>query len=277
VDGTEVRFFLKDYGSSQRPRPAPTQRRERELGIYRHLIGNAEIGTARYCGAVWDNGAAVHWLLLEFVAGTELRHLELRSWIDAARWLGRLQGHFAVSPALSEVMHLLERHDAHFFAAKAASARRSMSHYPPALALRLERILEQFEPSIDLIAGQERALVHGHYEGANILVCAGTSSVRICPVDWELAALGSRLFDLASLCDGFKPPELHRIWDAYAEEAADAGLLTPPRDQLRHLVDCFRLFRVIAWLGGAAEKRYHPSGVERLLARGENLASLVES
>src|SRR5207342_3244529 len=56
VDGTEMRFFLKDFGGSRRPRPGAARRRERELGIYRRLIGDAEIGTARYCGAVWDDG-----------------------------------------------------------------------------------------------------------------------------------------------------------------------------------------------------------------------------
>jgi Phosphotransferase enzyme family len=277
ADGTEMRFFLKDYGSSRRPRPALSQRRERELGVYRHVIGGGEIGTARYCGAVWDEGAALHWLLLEFVAGTPLRHMELRFWIDAARWLGRLPGRFAGSPGLSAAMPLLERHDADFFAAKAERARGSVSHYSPVLANRLEGILERYESSIDLLAAQERVLVHGHYEAANILVDAGTRPVRICPVDWELAALGSPLFDLAALCDGFQPPVLHHIWDAYAETAADAGHATPPRDRLRHLVDCFRLHRVVAWLASAAEKRYPPSGVEKLLARGEILAPLVEA
>jgi hypothetical protein len=272
-----MRFFLKDFGGSRRPRPGAARRRERELGIYRRLIGDAEIGTARYCGAVWDEGAALHWLLLELVAGTELRQMELRFWIDAARWLGRLQGRFAGSPALSGVMPLLERHDARFFAAKAESARRSVSQYSPALAHRLEGILERYEPSIDLISGQEQVLVHGHYEAANILVGAAANPVRICPVDWELAALGSRFFDLASLCDGFQLPALHRIWDAYAEAAAEAGLPTPPRDRMRHLVDCFRLFRVIAWLASAAEKHYSPAGVEKLLARGETLAPLAEA
>jgi aminoglycoside phosphotransferase (APT) family kinase protein len=171
---------------------------------------------------------------------------------------------------------LLERHDARFFEAQAERARRSVSHYSPGPARRLEGVLQRFEPSIGLIAGGDRSLVHGHYEAANILVSTGAKPVRICPVDWELAALGSRFFDLASLCDGFEPPALHRIWDAYAEGAADAGLPTPARDRLRRLVDCFRLFRVVAWLGSAAEKRYSPAGVERLLARGEVLAPLVE-
>jgi aminoglycoside phosphotransferase (APT) family kinase protein len=275
ADGAELRFFLKDYGASRRPRPAAARRRERELAVYRRLLGEAELGTARYCGAVWDDRAPLHWLLLELVAGTPLRHMELPHWIDAARWLARLQGRFAEAPP-PEVAPLLERHDARFFAAAAERARRSVSRYADA-PRRLERILARYEASIDLLAGGERTLVHGHYEAANILVDAGARGVRICPVDWELAALGSRSFDLAALCDGFRPPALHRIWDAYAEAAAEAGLPVPARDELRRAVDRLRLFRVVAWLGGAAEKRYPPAGVERLLARGEQLAPLVEA
>lgn len=276
ADGVELRFFLKDYGSSRRPRPAAARRRERELGIYRELLGDAEIGTARYCGAVWDDAAAVHWLLLEFVTGTALRHLELRYWLDAARWLGRMQGRFAASPALARLAPLLERHDARFFRGRAEGARRSVARCSPEHAPRLERVLERYERSIDLLASPEQTLVHGHYEAANVLVGAGPRVARICPVDWELAALGSRFYDLASLCDGFRPPALHRIWDAYVEAAAEAGLPTPERDRLRRLVDGFRLHRVVAWLAGAAEKRYPPSGVEGLLARGEALVPLVE-
>jgi aminoglycoside phosphotransferase (APT) family kinase protein len=277
ADGTEMRFFLKDYGSSRRPRPAAARRRERELAVYRRLIGDAELGTARYCGAVWDDGAPLHWLLLELVSGTPLRHMELRFWIDAARWLARLQGRFARSPLPDDVAPLLERHDARFLAAEAERARRSVSRYPTVPRRRLERILARYEGSIGPLAGERQVLVHGHYEAANIVVAAGAGAIRICPVDWELAALGSRFFDLASLCDGFRPPALHRIWDAYAEAAADAGLPAPAHGELRRAVDRFRLFRVVAWLGGAAGKRYPPAGVERLLARGESLAPLVEA
>jgi Phosphotransferase enzyme family len=277
ADGAELRFFLKDYGSSKRPRPEAARRRDRELAVYRRLVGDGELGTARYCGAVWDDRAALHWLLLELVVGTPLRHLELRFWIDAARWLARFQGRFAGSPPAPEAMPTLERHDARFFAAAAERARRSVSRYPVESRRRLERLLARYEGSIDLLAAEEPVLVHGHYEAANILVDV-EGAARICPVDWELAALGSRLFDLASLCDGFEPPALHRIWDAYAEGAAEAGLpAAPPREELRRAVDRLRLFRVVAWLGGAAEKRYSPSGVEKLLERGESLAPAAGS
>ena len=277
ADGAEMRFFLKDYGSSRRPRPAPARRRERERGVYRHLVGGGEIGTARYCGAVWDDDAPVHWLLLEFVAGAQLRHMELTYWVEAARWLGRMQGRFAGVPTPSALRPVLERHDAEFFGDRAEGARRSVSHRTAAMARRLEAILIPYERSIDLMAGEPPGFVHGHFEAANILVSASADRVRICPVDWELAAIGSRFFDLAALCDGFDPPELDRIWDAYGEGAEGAGLTAPPRDRLRRLVDCFRLFRVVGWLASAARKRYPQSGVERLLERGEGLVPLVGS
>ncbi len=273
--GDELRFFLKDYGSSRRPRPGAARRRERELAVYRHLIGDGELGTARFCGAVWDDGAALHWLLLELVGGEPLRQMELRFWIEAARWLARFQARFARSPLPAEVIPLLERHDARFFAAAAESARRSVSGYSRSAARRLERVLKPYEDSIELLAGSERALVHGHYEAANLLVDAEAGAARLCPVDWELAALGSRSFDLASLCDGFRPPELHLILDAYAEAAARCGLQAPPREELERAIARLRLFRVVSWLAGAAAKRYPEAGVESLLGRGEGLTALV--
>ena len=276
ADGTELRLFLKDYGSSRRPRPAPTSRRERELAVYRDLIGHGELGTARYRGAVWDDRAALHWLLLELVPGTPLRQLELTLWIEAARWLGRFQGRFAQAPT-AELAAALERHDAGFFAGAAERARSSVARYPTVPLRRLERILAPHETALEHLAGREEALVHGHFGAANIVVDADASPVRVCPVDWEQAALGSRLFDLASLCDGFAPPELHRIWDAYGEAAAEDGLETPEREELRLAVDRLRLHRVVAWLGSAVEKRYPPAGVEKLLERGEELACQVES
>ena len=147
----------------------------------------------------------------------------------------------------------------------------------PAPARRLEGFSSDIEPSIDLIAGQEQSLVHGHYDAANILVSADAKPVRICPVDWELAALGSRFFDLASLCDGFEPPALHRIWDAYAEGAADAGLPT------RHAIGCGAWSTASGSTGSSRGLGAPPRSATRLRVsrgswrRGEALVPLVES
>jgi hypothetical protein len=273
--GERLDLFLKDFGRTRLPKDAMEDRRRRELSVYRELIGDAAVGTARYYGSVWDDDAGRHWLLLELVGGTELRSLSVEHWIPAAGWLGRLQGHFAGSAAVADPPPFLLRHDAAFFRARGESARRSVERIAPALAARMAKVLEGYEQIVGVMAEQEPSLVHGAYRPANILIGRNNGQRRICPIDWELAAVGSPFHDLAFFCDGFEPPVLHRMWDAYAGELERAGLRAPDREELRRVVDCFRVYRVIAWLAPAVEKRYSEDDVERLVARGELLLPLV--
>ena len=273
--GGKLEVFLKDFGRTRLPKEAREDRRRRELGVYREIIGDADVGTARYYGSVWDEDADRYWLLLELVHGTELRALNVEHWIPAAGWLGRLQGHFAGSPAVADPPPFLLRHDAAFFRAKGESARRSVERIAPALAARMAQVLEGYERIVGVMAEQEPTLVHGAYRPANILIDRSNGQLRICPTDWELAAVGSPLYDLAFFCDGFEPPVLDQMWDAYADELRRAGLPALDRAELRFVVDCFRVYRVIAWLAPAVEKRYSEDDVERLVARGELLLPLV--
>lgn len=204
-----------------------------------------------------------------------MRSLGVEHWITAAGWLGRLQGHFAGSPAVTDPPAFLQRHDEAFFRSKGESARRSVERIAPALAPRMTKVLEGFEQIVGIMAGQEPTLVHGAYRPANVLIGRTNGRLRICPTDWELAAVGSALYDLAFFCDGFEPPVLDRMWDVYCERLEEAGLPAPDRAELRTVVDCFRVYRVIAWLAPAVEKRYSAADVERLVERGELLLPLV--
>ena len=78
-----------------------------------------------------------------------------------------------------------------------------------------------------------------------MLVVQSSEPVRICPTDWELAAFGASTYDLAFLCDGFRPPQLDELLDAYELEAESFGLAGRNRDELRHELDCFRLHKKI--------------------------------
>jgi hypothetical protein len=273
--GRKLGIFLKDFGRTRLPKEARADRRQRELGVYRTLVGDVDLGTARYYGSVWNEDTGHHWLLLELVEGTELRSLGVEHWIPAAGWLGRLQGHFVGSPLVVEPPAFLLRHDAGFFRAKAESARRSVERIAPALAPRIAKVLAGYDQIVEVMAAQEPTLVHGAYRPANILIDRSNGQLRICPIDWELAAVGSPLYDLAFFCDGFEPPVLDQMWDAYGDELERLGLRAPDREELRYVVDCFRVYRVIAWLAPAVEKRYSEDDVERLVARGELLLPLV--
>src|SRR5262245_14354516 len=92
--GENLKFFLKNFGSSRFLKDGARQRRNRELWVYQYLLAGTELGTAKYYGSVWNESQGTFWLLLEFVNGTEVRFCELEYWIAAAGWLGRLHGYF---------------------------------------------------------------------------------------------------------------------------------------------------------------------------------------
>ena len=269
-------LLLKDFAHSRLPKDALAERRERELGVYRYLIGRAGLGTARYYGALWNERRRRYWLLLEFVEGVELRSCDVELWPLAAGWLGRMQGYYGHLGRHDGRYGFLQHHDAEFFRSRGRRAVDSAARFSADLAARMTKVVDRYEPLIEVMASQPQTLVHGAYRPANILVDMTVDPPRICPVDWELAAIGSPLYDLAFFCDGFEPPVLDRIWRAYCDEATNAGVLLPGRDEMRHVVDCFRLFRVMAWLAPAIEKRYSKGEVEKLVSRGESLITLFE-
>jgi thiamine kinase-like enzyme len=122
---------------------------------------------------------------------------------------------------------------------------------------------------VEIIAHQPRTFIHGHYRPQNILVNIEATPPRICPVDWEVAALGSPLYDLAFLSDGFAGSMLDQLCAAYQQEALRHGLALPGRAEIQFLVDCFLLHRMFHLLGKAVEEQFSESGVAQLLDRVE--------
>src|SRR5205823_612579 len=98
-------------------------------------------------------------------------------------------------------------------------------------------------------------LVHGSYKPRHILVDGGPRALRVCPVDWELAAAGSPLYDLAFLAHGMRRPALDRLFDAYHAESIAHGAPPIERDEMRRALDSFRLHRVLKALASADERR----------------------
>mgnify|MGYP003342967186 CR=1 FL=1 len=76
----------------------------------------------------------------------------------------------------------------------------------PECASRLHRVLTGYQPVIDVLTSQPRSLVHGGYIPWHILLDARCQPTRVCAIDWELAALGSTLYDLALFADDAEPP-----------------------------------------------------------------------
>ena len=273
--GNEFKVFLKDFGSYHHPKDSMEQRREREIAVYRDLLPNAELGTARYYGSVSDSAERRFWLLLEFVEGVPVRHLEFPHWIAPAHWLGRMYGYFVSRPALWENCRVLIRHDAPYFAGIAEEALRAVTDYAADLGRRLAPIVARYDKAITVMTSQPQTLVHGTYRPAQIITDESRQPRRICPVDFEKAAVGASLYDLTFFVDGYDRPRLYRLFDAYREGAAGYGVRVPDNAEMEWVVDCFRLHRVMNWLAVSLARQYNDQVIHKLIGMAEDVGRLV--
>jgi aminoglycoside phosphotransferase (APT) family kinase protein len=269
-DGERLSLFLKDFGFSRLSKDDRELRRVRELRVYRDLLAHADLGTPRYYGSLWDESQARFWLILERVEGTVVEHVDEERGVPAAAWLARLQGHFLRFGDLGACDFLI-LHDARFFRSKAASARRDVARLSPASSPRLAALLERYDRAVDRMLETPRSLVHGGYIPWHVLLDAGREPARVCAVDWELAALGSTLYDLALFTDGVEPPVRERIERAYRDAAAQHQVPVPEEPEMRRVLDCFRLHRILDWLSRSVEKQFPERKVAKLVAQAERL------
>ena len=257
---------VKDFGTSRLPKDDPASRAEREAMVYRDLLDGLDVGTPRLYGIAADPVR----LLLEHVDGTNLKYHGRAIWRQAATWLGAFQAQVAHRCHQVDRCQILIRHDAAFFFARARAARRAITAFGPAAGRRLAVILDGYGRLVDVMVDQPRTLVHGSFRPQNIIVSvAGDASVRICPVDWELAGLGSPLYDLAFLAEGFKGADLDLLSAAYLR-----GLGRPEAIAHREMVfavDCFRLHKIVKSVSDSVTFAFRPATIDKLLAMGEDL------
>jgi hypothetical protein len=225
----------------------------REPAVYAELLEPAGLGAPRFYGAVVDPGR--HWLFVEWVEGRELYQVgELALWEAAARWLARLHAEFAGAAAGDFApAHLLE-HDALYYRRWVERAREFARdpERPPSDAAAVEWLAERHEAVIEVLLALPKTAIHGEFYASNVLVDATTPQPRVAPVDWELAAAGPGLTDLAALVSGgWSEEDREAIVAAYGEIAGAVST--------REL-DFARLQLAIQWLGWAPPAWEPPAG-----------------
>jgi aminoglycoside phosphotransferase (APT) family kinase protein len=276
VGGEEIKLFLKDFAFSLRNKNDPKQRREREVGVYRDLLAHAGLNTARYYGSVMDEASGRLWLLVEYVEGTPVGYCDLGGcWAPAAEALGRMHGYFAGQVNRLRDCDFLISHQAEFFSSAAEHALSDVGQVAPHLVERLENLVRRYAPLVKLMTSQSPTLVHGGCRPSNILVRVVSEPGRVCILDWEEAAFGAPLFDLAHLVDGIKPPLVDRLVEAYRHGATDYGMSLPAHEEIRYVLDCFRLHMAFNSLSRAVFKRYKEADIAKLIDYGERIGSAL--
>jgi len=228
---------------------------EREAEVYRALLPQAPAGPPEFFGSVLD--ADRHWLFVEWVEGRELFQVgERELWEEAARWLAGF--HVALAPErerLRDDARLLD-HDAAFYRRWIERAREFAADPGP-----IAWLAERHERVVEALLAQPRTVLHGEFYASNVLVASDSdptplrkeSEARVAPVDWELAAIGTGLSDLAALVSGWPDGDRAAIAAAYA---AEPGVPAFSRRDL----DLARLQVAIQWLGWAPPEWEPPEG-----------------
>jgi hypothetical protein len=207
TDGTHLDLVHKEGGRPARlpgaPRnvPAFVYDPRREIHVYEQLLDGRQLGTPRLYASYVQPHAGRYWMFLEHVPGIQLRWAsESAAWHRVAGWLA--QAHATLQPSGRADTSRLLVHDRPYYR---RWLRRAQIFTDPTNRNRrktLAWLAGHHEKVVETLAGIPRTIVHGEFYPSNILVDESSSDGRVSVIDWEMAALGPAVTDLAALTGG---------------------------------------------------------------------------
>jgi phosphotransferase family enzyme len=276
ADGRTLQLMFKDLSrpleQAQRVKPAFLIDPQREIDAYAELLCDRQLGTPMCYGTVANARDGQYWLFIDRVEGTRLRELgDFTHWERAAEWLAGLHVEFAgAADELEEHRHLLKYSREHFaiwidravqLVGDDSRTRRSITW-----------LAERYEPVIERLAVLPKTFIHGEFYPSNILIQETAAGAEVCTVDWEMAAVGPGLIDLAALASGWSEVEAKRLTDAYYTAANGSLHTVQPASEFADAFDCCRLHLAVQWLGWASGWQPPPEHVHDWLTSAMNLA-----
>jgi aminoglycoside phosphotransferase (APT) family kinase protein len=272
------RLILKDLsrdrllGDAPAAKPQFVYEPQREVETYRRILAPAGIGPRCWAAAV-EPTESRGWLLLEKVPGVELWQVgEIEVWNDVARWLGGFHARFAgdLDGLRAVNPHLLE-HTATWFRFWCERASEAIATSAEQRARELFAALERYGEVVAPLAELPRTLLHGELYPSNVLVVRGDRPAGVYPVDWEMAAIGPGLLDLAALVGGWAPRERESLAKAYLDGRGLRSASTRDLDELTTGLSRCRLHLALQWLGWSADWRPPPEHAHDWLAEALEL------
>jgi aminoglycoside phosphotransferase (APT) family kinase protein len=255
----------------------------REIETYRRFLAQERLGTAYFYGAVVAEQIGRYWLFVEKVAGDELWKIgEFATWEGVARWLAGMHRKFAArnGPTASRSAHWL-KYDADFYRLWMRRAQeviaRSATPRPANARHSFARLAANYERVVERLAALPTTLIHGEFYASNVLIGRDGAGLRVCPIDWEMAAAGPGLIDLAALVSGrwtdAERIALARAYHAAITEGGDPA--PPPEEQFLKAIDDCRLHLAVQWLGWSDDWTPPPEHAQDWLGEALQLAEKV--
>ncbi|HEX8473720.1 MAG TPA: aminoglycoside phosphotransferase family protein [Pyrinomonadaceae bacterium] len=254
----------------------------REIETYRKILALRHLGNPHFYGAHVDHERGCYWLFIERVTGRKMRHVgEFEIWLEVARWLARMHTLFADAPEkLRETQPHLLSYDADFYRLWMGRARallRQEESSGASVALEnLNRLAERYERVVEHLASLPQTFVHGDFFASNVLIEESGAMRRVCPVDWEMAGIGTGLIDLAALTAGsWSERERTELASAYYDALSPRGRWPPSMDEFVFALDCCRLHIAVQLLGWAAKWSPPLDEAQDWLGEAQRLAKIL--
>ena len=166
-----------------------------EAEVYRRVLAPLRTSAPRFHASNTDPTTGETTLLIDYIAdATTLKHAELETVLQAARWIGAF--HQSNESRVSALRGAITEYDAAYYL---GWVRRTLAltrnlHLP-----WLPAVCRCFEDVIRELLAASPTIIHGEYFPTNILV----SGKLIAPVDWESAAIAAGEIDLVTLAQGW--------------------------------------------------------------------------
>lgn len=281
-DGARLNLLMKDVSRAglqcrtSRAKPDSLHNPLREIEVYHQILAADCAGTAVCYGTIIDADEDRYWLLLEHVGGRELYQVGERPlWQAAARWLARLHSQWAGRDAEIRNRAPVLEYDARYYRMWLKRATEFQTRQRALPSSGWQRLMEGYEHVIERLTALPKTFLHGEFYASNVLVGSvgnalggvshesvirGTPQtafptnvydyVRVCPVDWEMAANGPGLIDVAALTAGkWSDQERTALLDTYRSGLEDGGASQGSLQDLQRDLDFCRLHVAVQWLG----------------------------
>lgn len=268
-----LKYFAPGPGDGR-----PGERAAREAAAYRFLDEHSGAGAPACFGVVEGPGSRGRVLLLEYVRGRRLKKTtDPATWLETARWLGRLHSELARATRRGARSDALPRRTEGYFRGWARRAVALAAARAPGARPRLQALLDGYGPVASALAAGPATLVHGEFYCTNVMVREEPGTERFCPFDWETAGVGCGTLDVAYL--GRQKLGLARedLLAAYADGWTAGAGSRPDVRSLRLQHAAARVHERVYMLWSAcAHREASPAKVEKYLGKLDDLTEGLE-
>jgi thiamine kinase-like enzyme len=118
----------------------------------------------------------------------------------------------------------------------------------PETSQAMRWLAERHPKVVEHLLGMPRTIIHGEFYASNVLIDGSDGDISMWPIDWEMAAVGPAVIDLAALTSGAWTA--HERRSMIAAYAAGRNVEAIARD-----VDYALVHLAVQWLGWFGRRR----------------------